>query len=82
MRSEAEFLENLKSIHKDTRTIIISSHRMSVLGFVDRILLFDKGRLVADGPRDKVIALLTNKNPSPAAAPAQAPSRDVNERAR
>jgi ATP-binding cassette subfamily C protein LapB len=79
VRSEAEFLENLKSIHKDTRTIIISSHRMSVLGFVERILLFDKGRLVADGPRDKVIALLTNKNPSQ--APAQASSRDVNERA-
>ena len=33
---------------------------MSVLNFVDRILLFEKGRLVADGPRDKVIAMLTS----------------------
>ena len=33
---------------------------MSVLNFVDRILLFEKGRLVADGPRDKVIAMLAS----------------------
>jgi ATP-binding cassette subfamily C protein LapB len=61
IRSEAEFLERLKTIGGDRRTIIISSHRMSVLNFVDRILLFEKGRLVADGPRDKVIAMLTNR---------------------
>jgi ATP-binding cassette subfamily C protein LapB len=58
VRSEAEFLDRLKSISTDTKTFIISSHRMSVLNFVDRILLFEKGRLVADGPRDKVIAML------------------------
>jgi ATP-binding cassette subfamily C protein LapB len=39
-------------------TIIISTHRMSLLAFVDRLLVFDKGRLVADGPRDKVLAML------------------------
>jgi ATP-binding cassette subfamily C protein LapB len=60
IRSEAEFLERLKSISSDGRTVIISSHRMSVLNFVDRILLFERGRLVADGPRDKVIAMLTS----------------------
>lgn len=58
IRSEAEFLERLNSISADGRTIIISSHRMSVLNFVDRILLFEKGKLVADGPKDKVIAML------------------------
>jgi len=31
---------------------------LSLLSFVERILLFDRGKLVADGPRDKVIALL------------------------
>jgi ATP-binding cassette subfamily C protein LapB len=60
IRSEAEFLDRLKTLSEETRTVIISSHRMSVLNFVDRILLFEKGRLVADGPRDKVIAMLTN----------------------
>lgn len=59
VRSEAEFLERLQTISGGKKTIIISSHRMSVLNFVDRILLFEKGRLVADGPREKVIAMLT-----------------------
>ena len=61
VRTEGEFLEHLRSINQDTRTIVISSHRMSVLSFTDRILLFEKGRLVADGPRDKVIAMLATK---------------------
>lgn len=58
VRSEAEFLERLQALAAANMTIIISSHRLSVLNFVDRILLFEKGRLVADGPRDKVIAAL------------------------
>jgi ATP-binding cassette subfamily C protein LapB len=58
VRSEAEFLERLRGLAREQMTIIISTHRFSLLGYVDRILLFDKGRLVADGPRDKVLALL------------------------
>jgi ATP-binding cassette subfamily C protein LapB len=33
---------------------------------VDRLLLFDNGRLVADGPRDKVLAILQGKPVAPA----------------
>lgn len=58
VRSEAEFLERLKVLAADNLTILISTHRLSLLSFVERILLFDGGKLVADGPRDKVIALL------------------------
>jgi ATP-binding cassette subfamily C protein LapB len=58
VRSEADFLERLKEIAAGSMTIIISTHRLSLLSFVDRILLFDRGKLVADGPRDKVIAML------------------------
>lgn len=58
VRSEAEFLDRLKQLGESGMTIIISSHRLSVLNFVDRILLFEKGKLIADGPRDKVIAAL------------------------
>ena len=42
-------------------TVIISTHRLSLLGMVDRLLLFDNGRLIADGPRDKVMAMLQGK---------------------
>src|SRR5436305_1602296 len=67
VRSEAEFLERLKAIRGERMTIIISTHRLSLLSMVDRLLLFDSGRLVADGPRDKVLALLQGK-PAPASA--------------
>lgn len=67
VRSEAEFLERLQTLAAAKMTIIISSHRLSVLNFVDRILLFEKGRLVADGPRDKVIAALRGNSPTPGA---------------
>ena len=67
VRSESEFLERLKALDDSRMTIIISTHRLSLLTMVDRLLLFDNGRLVADGPRDKVLSLLQGK---PAAAEA------------
>jgi ATP-binding cassette, subfamily C, bacterial LapB len=66
MRSEAEFLERLKALADGKVTIIVSTHRLSLLSLVDRLLLFDKGRLVADGPRDKVLALLQGSADGPA----------------
>ena len=59
-------------------TIIISTHRLSLLSMVDRLLLFDSGRLVADGPRDKVLALLQGK---PAAASPRTRSRRTSRNA-
>jgi len=66
VRSEAEFLERLKTLADGKMTIIVSTHRLSLLSLVDRLLLFDKGRLVADGPRDKVLALLQGNAAKPA----------------
>jgi ATP-binding cassette subfamily C protein LapB len=75
VRSEAEFLERLKAMRGEQMTIIISTHRLSLLGMVDRLLLFDNGRLVADGPRDKVLALLQGK---PATTPASETAAQPN----
>jgi len=71
VRSEADFLERLKALAQQNLTVIISTHRLSLLTFVDRLLLFEKGKLVADGPRDKVLALLQGgprRAPEPPAA--------------
>jgi ATP-binding cassette, subfamily C, bacterial LapB len=70
VRSEADFLERLKGLEGSQMTIIISTHRLSLLSLVDRLLLFDNGRLVADGPRDKVLNLLQGKPPATEPAPA------------
>jgi subfamily B ATP-binding cassette protein MsbA len=38
------------------RTTLIVAHRFSTIRDVDRVLVFDKGQIVADGPREKVYA--------------------------
>jgi ATP-binding cassette subfamily C protein LapB len=58
VRSESEFLNRLQALAAADMTIFISTHRLSLLSFVDRILLFDQGKLIADGPRDRVLAML------------------------
>ena len=69
VRSEAEFLERLKTLASREMTIIVSTHRLSLLGLVDRLLLFEKGKLVADGPRDAVLARLRATPAKPVDAP-------------
>ncbi|MDO8860519.1 type I secretion system permease/ATPase [Haliea sp. E1-2-M8] len=40
------------------RTWVVVTHRNSLLEMVDRIIVIDNGRLVADGPRDSVVQAL------------------------
>jgi ATP-binding cassette, subfamily C, bacterial LapB len=40
------------------KTVILVSHRTSLLDLVDRIIVMDAGRVVADGPKDQVIQAL------------------------
>jgi ATP-binding cassette, subfamily C, bacterial LapB len=58
VRSEAEFLERLKAIARTDMTIIVSTHRPSLLSLVNRILVFERGKLIADGPREAILATL------------------------
>ena len=73
MRSEAEFLERLKLLAQGDMTIIVSTHRMSLLALVDRLLVFEQGQLIADGPRDQIIAKLQAAGRGPTFQP-QAPA--------
>lgn len=68
VRSEGEFLERLKLLAKGEMSIIVSTHRPSLLSLVDRILVFDSGRIVADGPTAQILTMLRPQ--PPAAAPA------------
>ncbi len=49
-RQLAEFVEG--------KTFLVVTHRNSLLEMVDRILVIDNGKLVADGPRDSVVQAL------------------------
>jgi ATP-binding cassette subfamily C protein LapB len=80
VRTETEFLERLKNLARSEMTIIVSTHRPSLLSLVSRILVFEQGRLVADGPREAILANLqagaqrqtTQMKPDPKAAPRNA----------
>jgi ATP-binding cassette, subfamily C, bacterial LapB len=65
VRSEAEFLERLKNLAKGEMTIIVSTHRPSLLSLVDRILVFDNGKIVADGPANQILTRLRPQEAAP-----------------
>ncbi len=44
--------------HMRNKTLILVTHRMSMLKLVDRLVVMDGGRIVADGPKDLVIEKL------------------------
>jgi ATP-binding cassette, subfamily C, bacterial LapB len=69
LRSEAEFIERLKRLAEGDMTILVSTHRMSMLAIVDRLLVFERGHVIADGPRDQIIARLQAVERSPAFQP-------------
>lgn len=51
-RALAQALVPLKGRH----TLIVSTHAREILNVCDRIIVLDQGKIVADGPRDKIIA--------------------------
>lgn len=40
------------------KTVVIVTHRNALLDLVDRLIVIDAGRIVADGPKDRVVAAL------------------------
>ena len=62
------------------RTILLATHRASLLSLVDRVIVIDRGRVVADGPKDVVIQALAQGRIKAAAATADDGRRDPEER--
>ena len=56
-QAERMFLERMKDWSRD-RTLLLVTHKPNLLALVDRIVLMDGGRVVADGPKDEVLARL------------------------
>lgn len=57
-RAEQALLNRLKALGPN-RTLLLTTHKTSMLAAVDRLLVIDQGRLVADGPKDQVLAQLS-----------------------
>jgi ATP-binding cassette subfamily C protein LapB len=72
MASERELINRLSTVFGRDVTVLISTHRHSMLQLVDRLLVLDRGHVVADGPKGQVIDQLQRRsaaaNPSPGAS--------------
>ena len=40
------------------KTVVLVTHRTSMLSFVDRVIVIDQGKIVADGPRERIMQAL------------------------
>jgi ATP-binding cassette subfamily C protein LapB len=59
-RSEELFKARL-SAQLDNRTLLLITHRASLLSLVNRLIVMDQGRVVADGPKEEVLAALAGR---------------------
>ena len=57
--TESFFRSRLADEIKD-KTLILITHRHSMLTLVNRLVVLDNGRIIADGPRDAVLEALKN----------------------
>ncbi len=56
-RTEQIVTKNLAK-YSEGKTMILITHKLSMLSMVDRLIVMDSGQIIADGPKDKVLAAL------------------------
>ncbi|MGL5995870.1 MAG: type I secretion system permease/ATPase [Pseudomonas proteolytica] len=59
-QTETLFLEHLKRA-TEGQALVVVTHRPSLLALVDRIVVVDDGKVVADGPKAQILAQLSGK---------------------
>lgn len=52
-QTENNFIKKMEQIKND-KTLIIITHKPSLLSLVDRVIIIDEGNIMADGPKEKV----------------------------
>ena len=63
VQTEAQVVENLRTWLSDERTLVLVTHRTSLLQLVDRVIVLNDGQITYDGGKD---AMLTRARPAPA----------------
>jgi len=58
-QTELYFIEHLKSALGKQQSLVVATHRHNMLSMLDRLIVIDGGRILADGPRDEVLKHLT-----------------------
>ena len=68
--TEAQLINNLRE--RPDMTLLLVTHRTAMLPLVDRLVVMDNGKVIADGPRDEILRRLAGNRPTPSAATAAA----------
>jgi ATP-binding cassette subfamily C protein EexD len=62
-QGERDLLTALRRIKESGRTVIVITHRTSILSMVDKLLLMKDGAVVKFGERDEVLKAVSTSNP-------------------
>jgi len=54
-QTEMYFIEHLKTALAPDQTLVVSTHRHNMLSIINRLIVIDAGKIIADGPRDEVL---------------------------
>ena len=54
-QTELYFIEHLKTALGSDQSLVVATHRHNMLSILDRLIVIDGGRILADGPRDEVL---------------------------
>jgi len=54
-QTENQFIKKMNTIKED-KTLIIVTHKTALLALVDRVIIVDDGKIIADGPKEKVLS--------------------------
>lgn len=58
---ENKLIKHLSKIVETDKTLLVITHRFAALELVDRVIVLNEGKVVADGPRDKILQALQGK---------------------
>jgi len=67
-QTELYFIEHLKTALGPDQALVVATHRHNMLSIVNRLVVIDGGKILADGPRDEVLKHLSNAAQQPKAA--------------
>lgn len=74
IQGEQALIERMKALPQG-RTVVLVTHRPSMLALVDRMIVVDGGRVIADGPKGEIMARATA--PAVSTPPAATASQGV-----
>lgn len=70
-QTEAQFIAQIAGLVAQ-RTLVVVTHRPALLALVDRIVVMEAGKVIVDGPKQKVLAALSQRRGAPARDPGSA----------